>query len=271
MTRKKRTRLIAVVLLVCLLGGTAVTAPLTSAFQRLFGVNPADLFSPTPSAIYTPLPSGQTPAPVIVDPNNPHDIYGVLTYVPQFDGKQPYAVINNNTPLFDPANFASFSFEDYRELDDLGRCYEAFGNLCTDTMPTEERGDISAVHPSGWHSVKYPFIDKEYLYNRCHLIGYQLSAENDNEKNLITGTRYMNVDGMLPFENMVADYIRATGNHVLYRVSPIFKGDNLVASGVLMEAWSQEDHGEGICFCVYCYNVQPGVTINYATGDSSAD
>lgn len=136
-------------------------------------------------------------------------------------------------------------------------------------MPTEERGSIGNVKPSGWHTVKYNGIDGNYLYNRCHLIGFQLTAENANERNLITGTRYMNVQGMLPFENMVADYIKETNNHVLYRVTPIFKGNNLLASGVLIEAKSVEDNGSGIEFCVYCYNVQPGVTIDYKTGESN--
>ena len=135
-------------------------------------------------------------------------------------------------------------------------------------MPTEDRGNIGQVRPTGWVTAKYDFVDGKYLYNRCHLIGFQLTGENANERNLITGTRYMNVDGMLPFENMVADYIKETGNHVLYRVVPIFEGDNLVASGVTMEAWSVEDNGEGICFHVYVYNVQPGVEIDYATGES---
>jgi len=135
-------------------------------------------------------------------------------------------------------------------------------------MPTEDRGSIGQVKPSGWHTVKYDCVDGKYLYNRCHLIGFQLTAENANTKNLITGTRYLNVEGMLPFENMVADYIKETGNHVLYRVTPIYEGDNLVVSGVQMEAKSVEDNGEGILFNVYCYNVQPGVTIDYATGES---
>ncbi|MCD7748481.1 MAG: DNA/RNA non-specific endonuclease, partial [Oscillospiraceae bacterium] len=163
------------------------------------------------------------------------------------------------------------SFERYSELDALGRCGAAFANVGTDLMPTEERGDISSVKPTGWHSVQYDFVDGSYLYNRCHLIGYQLTAENANEQNLITGTRYLNVEGMLPFENLVADYVQETENHVLYRVTPIFEGDNLVASGVQMEAMSVEDEGDGVLFNVYCYNVQPGVVIDYATGDSWED
>ena len=161
------------------------------------------------------------------------------------------------------------SFEQYGDLDSLGRCTTAYACIGQDLMPTEKRGDISSVKPTGWHNVKYDGIDGKYLYNRCHLIGYQLTAENANEKNLITGTRYMNVEGMEPFENMTADYIKESGNHVLYRVTPVFEGNNLVASGVLMEGKSVEDNGAGVLFCVYCYNVQPNITIDYATGDSS--
>ena len=152
----------------------------------------------------------------------------------------------------------------------MGRCGVAYASVGKDLMPTEERGSIGQVKPSGWHTIKYDNVDGKYLYNRCHLIGYQLTAENANEKNLITGTRSLNVQGMLSFENMAADYVKETGNHVLYRVTPVFEGSNLVASGVLMEAESVEDKGEGILYCVYVYNVQPGININYATGDSSA-
>ena len=163
------------------------------------------------------------------------------------------------------------AFEDYSSLDNLGRCGVAYANVCKEIMPTEERGAIGSVKPSGWHTVKYDVVSGKYLYTRCHLIDYQLSAENANTKNLITGTRYLNVEGMLPFENMVADYVEETNNHLLYRVTPVFAGDNLVASGVLMEAKSVEDNGAGILFNVYCYNVQPGVSIDYATGDSALD
>lgn len=187
--------------------------------------------------------------------------------VPAYSG-EPYTAVNNNEPYFTSDNLTTEAFENYSELDALGRCGVAYANVCLETMPTEKRGSISEVKPTGWHSVKYDNVDGKSLYNRCHLIGYQLTAENDNQQNLITGTRYLNVDGMLPFENMVADYVKETDNHVLYRVTPIFTGDNLVADGVLMEGYSVEDEGEGICFCVYAYNVQPGITIDYATGDS---
>ena len=160
------------------------------------------------------------------------------------------------------------SFESYSPLDSLGRCGAAYACVSLDTMPTEDRGSIGQVKPSGWHTVRYDCVDGKYLYNRCHLIGYQLTGENANEENLITGTRYMNVEGMLPFEDLVADFVKETGYHVLYRSTPIFDGDDLVASGVRMEAWSVEDQGDGVCFDVYVYNCQPGVVIDYATGDS---
>lgn len=191
--------------------------------------------------------------------------------IPAYSGSGAYVAINNNVPYFTDADYTTTAFENYSSLDSLGRCGVAYANVCKETMPTEERGSIGQVKPSGWHTVKYDCVDGKYLYNRCHLIGYQLSAENANTKNLITGTRYLNVDGMLPFENMVADYIKETSNHVLYRVTPVFDGNNLVATGVLMEALSVEDKGDGICFNVFCYNVQPGVTVDYATGDSSLD
>ena len=191
-----------------------------------------------------------------------------LSSVPAYSG-QPYAVINDNTPYFSDADLTTVSFEDYSDLDSLGRCGVAYASVGQDLMPTEDRGAIGQVKPTGWHTVKYDKVDGNYLYNRCHLIGYQLTAENANEKNLITGTRYLNVQGMLPFENMVADYVKETGNHVLYRVTPFFEGDNLLASGVLMEAESVEDRGAGVLYCVYVYNVQPGIEIDYKTGDSS--
>lgn len=190
--------------------------------------------------------------------------------VPEYSGS-PYAEINGGDPFFTEDEYTDISFESYSPLDGLGRCGAAFACLSTDTMPTEERGSIGMVKPSGWVTAKYDFVDGKYLYNRCHLIGYQLSGENANEENLITGTRYMNTEGMLPFENLTADYIDETGNHVMYRVTPDFRGDELVARGVLMEAESVEDDGAGLSFNVYCYNVQPGVVINYADGTSYAE
>ena len=191
-----------------------------------------------------------------------------LDSIPKFDGSTPYVIINDNIPFFTKEDITDKSYESYGELDGLGRCTVAIACIGIDIMPTEDRGSIGSVKPSGWQTVKYDFVDGKYLYNRCHLIGYQLTGENANKQNLITGTRYLNIEGMLPFENMIGDYIEETENHVMYRVTPIFDGDNLVASGVLMEAYSVEDNGEGISFNVYAYNCQPGVIIDYATGDS---
>lgn len=187
--------------------------------------------------------------------------------VPDFTDKA-YVEINNNVPYFKSSEYMTKAYEDYSELDSLGRCGTAFACVCMETMPTEKRGNISQVKPTGWQSVTYDFVDGKSLYNRCHLIGFQLTAENANKKNLITGTRYMNTKGMLPFENMVADYVKETKNHVMYRVTPIFDGNNLVARGVEMEAYSVEDKGEGVSYNVYVYNNQPGVSINYADGTS---
>ena len=190
-----------------------------------------------------------------------------LDDIPEFTDRA-YVILNDNQPEFEESDHTTESFEQYSELDSLGRCGTAFANIGTDIMPDEERGEISPVKPSGWHSVKYDCVEGKYLYNRCHLIGYQLSGENANRKNLVTGTRYLNIEGMLPFENKVADYVKETGNHVLYRVTPIYEGDDLVASGVQMEGWSVEDEGQGICFNIYAYNNQPGIVIDYSTGDS---
>lgn len=187
--------------------------------------------------------------------------------VPAYAG-QPYVVMHDNVPYFTETELGEEAFEQYAELDALGRCGVCVANVCRALMPTEPRGDISSVRPTGWHSVDYDFVNGGKLYNRAHLIGWQLAGENANNRNLITGTRYLNVDGMLPFENMIADYVKETDGHVLYRVTPVFVGEELVARGVLMEAWSVEDAGESICFCVFAYNVQPGVEIDYLTGES---
>lgn len=181
---------------------------------------------------------------------------------------KPYKVLNGNKPEFDKEEITTTSFERYSELDESGRCGVAIACIGRDIMPTEERGSIGQIKPSGWQVAKYDIVDGKYLYNRCHLIGYQLTGENANERNLITGTRYMNVDGMVPFENKVADYIKDTGNHVMYRVTPVFKEDNLVADGVQMEALSVEDNGKGVSFNVFVYNKQPGIEINYKDGRS---
>lgn len=201
------------------------------------------------------------------DTGSPEQSSFDLSQVPAYSG-EPYVVVNNNIPFFKDSDLTTEAFEKYSDLDSLGRCGAAYANVCQEIMPTEKRGAIGMVKPTGWQTVKYDWVDGKYLYNRCHLIGYQLSGENANEKNLITGTRYLNVDGMLPFENLVADYVHETDHHVLYRVTPVFENSDLVASGVLMEAQSVED--EDVLFCVYCYNVQPKVTIDYATGESHA-
>lgn len=191
----------------------------------------------------------------------------VTSMVPEYSGK-PTAVINENKPFFKGYEIIGGSFEFYADIDELGRCDVTMASIGVDIMPTEERESISSVKPSGWINAAYDFVDGGYLYNRCHLIGFQLTGENANERNLITGTRYLNIDGMLPYENMVADYIEETGNNVMYRSTPVFRENNLIADGVLLEAQSVEDNGEGIRFCVYCYNVQPNVVIDYKTGES---
>lgn len=188
--------------------------------------------------------------------------------LPEYEG-EPSVEINGNMPYFQENDLELGSFEKYSKLDSLGRCGVAFANVSRELMPTDERQSISSVKPSGWHTASYPEVIKDrYLWNRCHLIAWCLAGENANRRNLITGTRYMNVEGMLPVEEEVLDYVRKTGNHVLYRVTPFFEGNNLVASGVLMEAYSVEDEGKGICKCVYCFNVQPGIIIDYETGES---
>ena len=194
-----------------------------------------------------------------------------LSNIPAYSGI-PYVTLNENLPEFtDEEKSGTDAYEQYSPLDSLDRCGVAQSCIGQELMPTEARGDIGSVHPTGWHSVQYDFVDGKNLYNRCHLIGFQLTGENANKQNLITGTRYLNVEGMLPFENLVADYIKETNCHVFYRVTPIFSGSELVARGVQMEAWSVEDGGESVCFNVYCYNVQPGVSIDYATGESTLD
>lgn len=191
-----------------------------------------------------------------------------LSDVPAYSGKA-YTSVNGNVPYFTAAELTTTSFETYSDLDTLGRCGVTYACIGQDLMPTKERGSIGMVKPTGWHTVRYDdLVDGKYLYNRCHLIGYQLTGENANTQNLITGTRYLNIEGMLPFENMVADYIQETNNHVLYRVTPIFEGNNLLANGVLMEGYSVEDKGAGVSYCVFAYNVQPGIEIDYATGES---
>lgn len=193
------------------------------------------------------------------------------TDIPAYAGNS-FVILDGNKPSFSKKDRErTDAFETYSNLDKLGRCGVAYANICKELMPTEERGAIGMVKPTGWHTVKYDNVEGKYLYNRCHLIGYQLAGENANEKNLITGTRYLNVTGMLKFEDRVADYVKATDHHVLYRVTPVFEGDNLVATGLEMEAYSVEDCGKGVSFHVFVYNIQPGITIDYATGESWTD
>ncbi len=216
--------------------------------------------APSQSSTLTPTPTS-SPAPTPI----PFD----LSSIPAYSGS-PYVSVNGGQPNFSEEDKFAEVFEIYTPLDSLGRCGVAFANICTELMPTEERGDIGMVKPAGWHIQRYDdLIDGKYLYNRCHLIGYQLAGENANVENLITGTRYLDVKGMLPLENQVAEYVKSADHHVLYRVTPIYEGDNLLANGLLMEAYSVEDDGAGVCFCNYVYNVQPYIDIDYATGESS--
>lgn len=245
MKKLRKFVIIIVLLIAAFLGYEVKTTDLSSGSDLL-------------SQVIEWIPSGDTAEQGSID----------LSNIPEYNG-EPYIAVNGNVPFFEDTEVTATSFEKYSDLDNLGRCGVAMASVGQDIMPTEERGSIGQIKPAGWHTVKYDCVDGKYLYNRCHLLGYQLTGENANERNLITGTRYLNVDGMLPFENMVADYVMETGNHVMYRVTPIYTGNNLVADGVLMEGYSAEDQGEGITFCVYVYNVQPGVRIDYATGDSS--
>ena len=214
-------------------------------------------------------PKNEPTSPVITGTQDQRAAEKALGVAP-FSGT-PYAELNGNKPEFKSDEIVERSYEFYSELDSLGRCGYTIACVGKDIMPTEDRESISSVKPSGWVNKKYDtsLVDGGYIYNRCHLIGFQLTGENANKNNLITGTRYLNIEGMLPFENMVADYVKETGNHVMYRVTPIFVGNNLLASGVKLEGWSVEDNGDGICFNVFAYNVQPGITINYATGDNA--
>lgn len=249
---KKRDVLILLLVLVL---AAVVLLCVLKAREDAAGPDPGELVS---------LPVAEESASLIPD--------GGLTLedisVENFRADTPFVELCNNEPGFKENELSTDPFETYAPLDSLGRCGTAYANLCRELMPTGERGNIGQVKPTGWQSVRYDNVDGKNLYNRCHLIGWQLAGEDANERNLITGTRYMNVEGMLPFENMVADYIKETGNHVLYRVTPVFTGDNLVADGVQMEALSVEDEGEGISFNVFCYNAQPGISIDYATGES---
>ncbi len=248
----------ALFLVLCLVTivGCSSSIPLGAGNLASAAPSQPSTLSPTP----TPEPtSSPTPTPIPFD----------LSAIPVYSGN-PYVSINGGQPNFSEEEKNAEAFETYSPLDSLGRCGAAFANICMELMPTEERGDIGMVKPAGWHIQRYDdLIEGKYLYNRCHLIGYQLAGENANVENLITGTRYLNVEGMLPLENQVAEYVKSTGHHVLYRVTPIYEEDNLLANGLLMEAYSVEDDGAGVCFCNYVYNVQPYIDIDYATGESS--
>lgn len=278
---KKVSAVLAILLTVCLLfsgcaagisdTSAASSAPASTQLVTEYGASeqnvtyeqPQNTTEPsTTTEAETTEPSTQTP------PASEEEHEASLASIPVYAGT-PYVVINDNVPGFSSTDYTTQSYERYSDLDRLGRCGAAMACIGWDIMPTEERGEIGQVKPTGYQTVKYDCVEGKYLYNRCHLIAYQLSGENANTKNLITGTRYMNTEGMLPFENMVADYVQETGNHVLYRVTPIFEGDNLLATGVQMEACSVEDEGDGICFNVFVFNVQPQIVINYTNGDSS--
>lgn len=266
---KKRSISIATLLLLtlCIAGCNQVrknetTVPLSTQIETTV--------SPTTSPEATNIPTTEVPTTEKVIETTYQAQVVSLADIPAYSGNA-YVEINGNTPYFTSSDYTTISFESYSDLDSLGRCGVAVACIGTDIMPTEKRGAIGMVKPSGWHTVRYDdLISDKYLYNRCHLIAYELSGENANTKNLITGTRYMNIEGMLPFENKVHNYVESTSNHVMYRSTPIFEGDNLVANGVMLEGYSVEDSGTGINFNVYCYNVQPGIEIDYATGDSSA-
>lgn len=223
----------------------------------------------------TPVPTKAaepTAVPEVTDSLLTLNVYGREYPIPDYSGRA-YAKVNGDKPFFNDADKkCTEPIEEYPELDPLGRCGSTLANICKELMPEDDREEIGIVRPSGWHTVKYPdLIEDLYLFNRCHLIGFQLAGENANEKNLITGTRYLNIDGMLDHENLIARYVRKTGNHVMFRVTPVFVDDELVCRGVLMEGWSVEDDGDGICFCIFAYNVQPGISIDYATGDSQRE
>ncbi len=250
MNAKFRSLMLLMVMLLSILTGGCGTAGTNSTFPTNDSTTIAQ--QSTTAALNTTIAANSTVS---------------LDNLPAYSDKA-YIAVGNNKPFFTDADYTTESFEKYSDLDSLGRCSVAYANVGKDIMPTEARGSIGSVKPTGWQTIKYDIVDGKYLYNRCHLIGFQLTGENANKKNLITGTRYLNIEGMLPFENMVADYVKETGNHVLYRVTPIFKDNNLVAEGVLMEGYSVEDQGEGICFNVFAYNVQPGIIINYETGES---
>ena len=272
--KKKFLKFFVIVLSLCILG-CATEVENVRTLPAGTGVEEATTAEPETTTVEeTTTPEETTPpAPKVLSPEEvaKKAVKPNLKKIPAYSGV-PYIELNNNIPYFTEEEMSADSYEYYSALDELGRCGVCVASIGKDIMPTEERGQIGSVKPTGWHTVKYPgIIPANYLYNRCHLIAYQLAGENANVNNLITGTRYMNMDGIEPFEDKVADYVNRTGNHVMYRVMPVFEGNNLVANGVVIEAKSVEDNGKGIQFNVYCYNVQPGIEINYATGASKED
>ncbi len=227
-----------------------------------------DNINPTPSLPQPTVTNTPSPTP---EPQKQFTLN--IDEIPVYSGNA-FVTVNDNIPSFDNTELTTEAFEIYSPLDSLGRCGVAYANICTELMPTEDRQNIGQTKPAGWHTIRYDEVgegSEGYLYNRCHLIGFQLAGENANEQNLITGTRYLNVQGMLPFENRTAEYVKSTNNHVLYRVTPIYEGNNLLCCGVEIEAKSVEDNGKGLCFNVFCYNVQPHIIIDYATGNSRID
>ena len=255
------TALLALLTALVLLAGCDID--ITLGFDGLLSGSPPVSTDSYDTGSGSPTAGGESGGELTEGSAGAFDLSDIIPY-----SGEPYVTVCGGVPHFSEAELSRISFESYSELDGYGRCGVCTASVGRDIMPTEKRGSIGQVKPTGWHTVKYDFVDGKYLYNRCHLIGYQLTGENANTKNIITGTRYLNVEGMLPFENMIADYVKETDNHVMYRVTPVFEGDELVARGVHLEAMSVEDGGEGIFFNVFCYNVQPGVEIDYATGES---
>lgn len=261
---KMRAKIITLTLTLTLVAGSLVGCNQTKDINE-------DLISDIKTVNEYDNTENKTEDDVKVEHTVSRDIVVGDVVIPAYDGTKASIEVNENIPFFTEDDITIEEFETYSELDELGRCGVAYANVCLNLMPTEPRGAIGQVKPSGWQTIKYDCVDGKYLYNRCHLIGFQLAGENANEKNLITGTRYLNIDGMLDYENMIAEFIRDTDLHVLYRVTPVFYEDNLVADGVLMEALSVEDNGNGIKFNVFAYNVQPGVVIDYSNGNSWLD
>ena len=280
---KNKKKLFSLFLALCIIVGCLTGCDVDSVMGELgqeigqeisnsiYSTEPTTDAKPNETKPSTPTnPDNNTGSDVDIEAGNATIVTDVELLAKNYTGS-PYVAVNNNVPYFgEDEKKLTKPFELYSDLDSLGRVGVAYANICRELMPTEDRESLSSVTPTGWHNKSYDFVDAKWVYNRAHIIGFQLAGEQANELNLMTGTRYFNVKGMLPFENMVADYVRETNNHVLYRVTPIFVGNNLLAEGVLMEAWSVEDNGDGVCFNVFCYNVEPGVAFDYVTGENWA-